>query len=80
MTADFICNFIFNGITVILMSMKLLSIKFLWVSCILPLILEVLKTVKDTLNIDFDGTTKDKRIRLITQNCFKKYNLGQILW
>lgn len=38
--------------------------------------LEVLKTVKDTLNLDFDETSKDGRVRLSTQNCFKKCNLG----
>lgn len=38
--------------------------------------IEVLKTVKDTLGIDFNETTKDGRIRLKTQNCFKKCNLG----
>ncbi len=38
--------------------------------------IEVLKAVKQTLGIDFNGTTKDGRIRLSTQNCFKKCNLG----
>lgn len=38
--------------------------------------IEVLKAVKDTLDIDFDETTEDGRIRLTTQNCFKKCNLG----
>ena len=38
--------------------------------------IEVLKAVKDTLDIDFDEITEDGRIRLTTQNCFKKCNLG----
>ena len=38
--------------------------------------LEVLKAVKETLGIDFNETTKDGKIRLSTQNCFKKCNLG----
>ncbi len=38
--------------------------------------LEVLKVIRDVLGIDFDETTKDGRIRLTTQNCFKKCNLG----
>ena len=38
--------------------------------------LEVLKAVKDTLDIDFNETTEDGKIRLSTQNCFKKCNLG----
>lgn len=38
--------------------------------------IEVLKAVKDTLGIDFNETTKDGEIRLTTQNCFKKCNLG----
>jgi len=38
--------------------------------------LEILKTVKDALDIDFDETTEDERMRLTTQNCFKKCNLG----
>lgn len=38
--------------------------------------LEVLKAVRDVLGVDFDETTKDGRIRLTTQNCFKKCNLG----
>ena len=37
---------------------------------------EVLKAIKNTLGIDFGETTKDGRIRLTTQNCFKKCNLG----
>ena len=37
---------------------------------------EVLRTIKNTLGIDFGETTKDGRIRLTTQNCFKKCNLG----
>lgn len=32
--------------------------------------------MKDTLDIDFDETTEDGKIRLTTQNCFKKCNLG----
>jgi NADH-quinone oxidoreductase subunit E len=38
--------------------------------------IEVLKAAKDTLGIDFNETTKDGRVRLATQNCFKKCNLG----
>ncbi len=38
--------------------------------------IEVLKTVKETLGIDFNETTKDGKIRLTTQNCFKRCNLG----
>lgn len=38
--------------------------------------IEVLKAVKDTIGIDFNETTKDGKIRLTTQNCFKKCNLG----
>lgn len=38
--------------------------------------LEVLKAVRETLGIDFNETTKDGKIRLSTQNCFKKCNLG----
>jgi NADH-quinone oxidoreductase subunit E len=38
--------------------------------------IEVLKSVKDNLGIDFNETTKDGKIRLTTQNCFKKCNLG----
>lgn len=38
--------------------------------------IEVLKAVRETLGIDFNETTKDGRIRLSTQNCFKKCNLG----
>ena len=37
---------------------------------------EVLKTVKETLNIDFNEMTEDEKIRLTTQNCFKKCNIG----
>lgn len=37
---------------------------------------EVLRSVKETLGIDFNQTTKDGKIRLSTQNCFKKCNLG----
>ena len=37
---------------------------------------EVLKAVKNTLGIDFDETTSDRRIRLSTQNCFKKCGIG----
>lgn len=37
---------------------------------------EVLRAVKETLGIDFKETTKDGKIRLSTQNCFKKCNLG----
>lgn len=38
--------------------------------------LEVLKAIKETLGVDFNETTKDGKIRLSTQNCFKKCNLG----
>lgn len=38
--------------------------------------IEVLKAVKETLGIDFNETTKDGKIRLTTQNCFKRCNLG----
>lgn len=38
--------------------------------------IEVLKTVKDTLGIDFNEISEDGKIRLTTQNCFKKCNLG----
>lgn len=38
--------------------------------------IEVLKAVKETLGIDFNETTKDGKIRLSTQNCFKKCNVG----
>lgn len=38
--------------------------------------IEVLKAVKGTLGIDFNETTKDGKIRLSTQNCFKKCSLG----
>lgn len=38
--------------------------------------IEVLKAVQETLGIDFKGTTQDGKIRLTTQNCFKKCNLG----
>ena len=38
--------------------------------------IEVFKAVKETLGIDFNETTQDGRIRLSTQNCFKKCNMG----
>jgi NADH:ubiquinone oxidoreductase subunit E len=38
--------------------------------------IEVFKTVKDILGIGFYETTKDGRVRLTTQNCFKKCSLG----
>lgn len=38
--------------------------------------LEVLKAIKETLGVDFNETTKDGKIRLSTQNCFKKCILG----
>jgi len=38
--------------------------------------MEVLKTVKNTLDIDFNETTKDGKIRLRSQNCFKKCKFG----
>lgn len=38
--------------------------------------IEVLKAVKETLGIDFNEVTKDGKIRLSTQNCFKKCGLG----
>ena len=38
--------------------------------------IEVLKAVKETLGVDFNETTKDGKIRLSTQNCFKKCSLG----
>lgn len=38
--------------------------------------IEVLKAVKESLGIDFGETTEDGKIRLSTQNCFKKCSLG----
>lgn len=38
--------------------------------------MEVLKTVKSTLGLDFNETSKDGRIRLRSQNCFKKCKFG----
>lgn len=38
--------------------------------------LEVLRAVRDVLGIDFDQVTEDGRIRLTSQNCFKKCGLG----
>lgn len=38
--------------------------------------MEVLKTVKSTLGMDFNETSKDGRIRLRAQNCFKKCKDG----
>lgn len=37
---------------------------------------EVIKELKRLLKIDFNETSEDKKIRLTTQNCFKKCNLG----
>lgn len=37
---------------------------------------EVLKAVKNTLNLDFGETSKDGKVALTTQNCFKRCNLG----
>lgn len=37
---------------------------------------EVLKAVKESLGMDFNETSRDGRIRLRTQNCFKKCSLG----
>lgn len=37
---------------------------------------EVLKAVKDIVNIDFGETSMDGKIRLSTQNCLKKCNFG----
>lgn len=37
---------------------------------------EVLKTVKKTLDLDFNQVSQDGRIRLRSQNCFKKCNIG----
>ena len=37
---------------------------------------EVIKAVKNTLGIDFNEITKDGRIKLSTQNCFKKCGMG----
>lgn len=38
--------------------------------------IEVIKSVKNTLGIDFDETSKDGKIRLSTQNCFKQCSKG----
>lgn len=38
--------------------------------------MEVIKTVKKILDMDFNETSKDGRIRLRKQNCFKKCKLG----
>lgn len=38
--------------------------------------LEVLQTVKKTLGIDFGERTEDGKLRLSTQNCFKKCGQG----
>ncbi|MET3617882.1 NADH:ubiquinone oxidoreductase subunit E [Peptoniphilus olsenii] len=38
--------------------------------------MEVLKTVKNALAIDFNETTEDGKIRLRSQNCFKKCKYG----
>lgn len=38
--------------------------------------MEVLKTVKSILGMDFNETSKDGRIRLRAQNCFKKCKDG----
>ena len=37
---------------------------------------EVLETVKSILGLDFNETSKDGKIRLKNQNCFKKCKLG----
>ncbi len=37
---------------------------------------EVIKTIKNTLGIDFNETTSDGKISLRGQNCFKKCKLG----
>lgn len=37
---------------------------------------EVIKAVKNTLGVDFNEVSKDGRIKLSTQNCFKKCGLG----
>lgn len=38
--------------------------------------MEVIKTVKKTLGLDFNETSKDGKIRLRSQNCFKKCKFG----
>ena len=38
--------------------------------------MEVLKTVKKELGMDFNETSADGKIRLRTQNCFKKCKDG----
>lgn len=38
--------------------------------------MEVLKTVRDMVGIDFNETTEDGKIRLRGQNCFKKCKFG----
>lgn len=38
--------------------------------------MEVIKTIKNTLGIDFNKTTRDGKISLRSQNCFKKCKLG----
>lgn len=37
---------------------------------------EVIKTIKSALGIDFNETTKDGRVSLRSQNCFKKCKMG----
>lgn len=38
--------------------------------------MEVIKTIKNSLGIDFNETTKDGRVSLRSQNCFKKCKMG----
>lgn len=38
--------------------------------------MEVLRAIKDTLNIESNEVTKDGKIRFTTKNCFKKCGLG----
>lgn len=38
--------------------------------------MEVLKTVRNIVGVDFNETTKDGKVRLRSQNCFKKCKFG----
>lgn len=38
--------------------------------------IDVIKAVKNVLGVDFNKTTSDGRIKLTTQNCFKKCGIG----
>ena len=37
---------------------------------------EVIKAVKKSLGLDFNETSEDGKVRLTSQNCFKKCNMG----